>query len=249
VTTAFLTENLLIPVPGAPAMPAYLARPADDEPRPAVIVAHELFGVNDDIRGIVDDLARAGSVAIAPEFYHRDAEPGLVLAKDDAGRARGFELLHSLTRDDAVADVAATLDVLGGRPDVSGPISMIGFSVGGHLAYLAGTRLDLDSVVVLYAGWLTDTGIPLSRPEPTVTVSKGLGETRLLMLVGDADHVVTAEAVDEVRRSLADAGVEHEVVVYPGVGHAYFWPGGAAYDSGARADSWSRILTFLRGAG
>jgi carboxymethylenebutenolidase len=247
VTTAFLTENLLIPVPGAPEMAAYLARPADDEPRPAVIVAHELFGVNDDIRGVVDDLARAGYVAVAPEFYHRDAEPGLTLNKDDAGRTRGFELLHALTREDAVADVAATLGVLAARPDVTGSVSMIGFSVGGHLAYLAGTQLDLDSVVVLYAGWLTDTGIPLSRPEPTVTLTKGLGETRLLLLVGDADHVATPEAVEEVRRSLADAGVEHEIVCYSGVGHAYYWPAGATYDADARADSWSRILAFLLG--
>jgi dienelactone hydrolase len=46
------------------------------DPAPAgVIVAHELFGVNPDIRGVADDLARAGFLTIAPEFYHRDAAP------------------------------------------------------------------------------------------------------------------------------------------------------------------------------
>ena len=88
-------------------MPAYLARPAADPAATGVIVAHELFGVNPDIRGVADDLAGAGYLTIAPEFYHRDAAPGRWLERDDAGRQEGFGYLHRLQRDQALADVAA----------------------------------------------------------------------------------------------------------------------------------------------
>jgi carboxymethylenebutenolidase len=65
-----------------------------------VIVAHELFGVNPDIRGVADDLAAAGYLAIAPEFYHRDAPLGRWLERDDAGRE---------ARDDAWARILTLL--------------------------------------------------------------------------------------------------------------------------------------------
>jgi carboxymethylenebutenolidase len=78
--------TIKIPVEDGTSLPAYLARPATDPAPAGVIVAHELFGVNPDIRGVADDLAGAGFLTIAPEFYHRDAAPGRWLERDDAGR-------------------------------------------------------------------------------------------------------------------------------------------------------------------
>ena len=82
-------------------MQAYLARPAGDHARTGVIVAHELFAVNPDIRGVADDLAEAGYLTIAPEFYHRDAPPGRWLERDAAGREEGFGYLNRLGREQA----------------------------------------------------------------------------------------------------------------------------------------------------
>jgi carboxymethylenebutenolidase len=105
-TTETMT-TVTIPVEDGASLPACLARPAADPAPAGVIVAHELFGVNPDIRGVTDDLATAGFLAIAPEFYHRDAPPGRWLERDDAGRQEGFGYLHRLRRDQALADVAA----------------------------------------------------------------------------------------------------------------------------------------------
>src|SRR5580692_11160750 len=93
-------------------MRAYRARPARDQARTGVIVAHELFGVNPDIRAVADDLAAAGYLTIAPEFYHRDAPPGRWLERDDAGRQEGFGFLHKLGREQALADVTAAMNWL-----------------------------------------------------------------------------------------------------------------------------------------
>src|SRR5277367_4807360 len=132
-----------IPVLDGTSLPVYVARPAADPARTGVIVAHELFGVNPDIRGVADDLAGAGYLAIAPEFYHRDAPPGRWLERDAAGRQAGFGYLNRLGREQALDDAAACIGWLNAQPAVE-RIAMIGFSAGGHLGYLAACRLAID---------------------------------------------------------------------------------------------------------
>ena len=85
-------EAVKLPVADGTTMPAYLARPAADPARTGVIVAHELFAVNPDIRSVADDLAAAGYLTIAPEFYHRDAPPGRWLERDDGRPPGGLRL-------------------------------------------------------------------------------------------------------------------------------------------------------------
>jgi carboxymethylenebutenolidase len=224
-------------------LPAYLARPAADPAPTGVIVAHELFGVNPDIRGVADDLARAGYLSIAPEFYHRDAAPGRWLERDDAGRQEGFGYLHKLGRDQALADVAAAMSWLRSEPGIE-RIALVGFSAGGHLSYLAACRLPVSRTAVLYGGWLPGTDIPMSQPTPTLAETPGV-TGRILYLVGEDDALIDAGQREQIRAALASAGVKHELVSYPGVGHAFFWPGTPPFDATARADAWGRVLELL----
>ena len=224
-------------------LPAYLARPAADPAPTGVIVAHELFGVNPDIRGVADDLARAGYLSIAPEFYHRDAAPGRWLERDDAGRQEGFGYLHKLGRNQALADVAAAMSWLRSEPGIE-RIALVGFSAGGHLSYLAACRLPVSRTAVLYGGWLPGTDIPMSRPTPTLAETPGI-TGRILYLVGEDDALIDAGQREQIRAALASAGVKHELVSYPGVGHAFFWPGTPPIDATARADAWGRVLELL----
>jgi carboxymethylenebutenolidase len=234
-------ENL--PVADGTTMPAYCARPPTGQRRVGVIVAHELFGVSPDIQGVANDLARAGYLTIAPEFYHRAAPPGRVLDRTDAGRQEGFTYLNQLSRDDALADAGAAVDWLRGQVD---EVAMLGFSAGGHLAYLAACRLPIDRTAVLYGGWLPTTDIPLSQPTPTLDLTPGI-TGRLLYLVGEDDMLIDAAQRDQIEAALRKADVRHEVVSYPGVGHAFFWPGTPPFSQQARDDAWSRILTLLAG--
>jgi carboxymethylenebutenolidase len=232
--------TLMIPVGDGTSLLAYLARPTTDPAPCGVIVAHELFGVNPDIRGVADDLAAAGYLAIAPEFYHRDAPPGRWLARDDAGREEGFGYLHRLGREQALADVAAALAWLRSQPGIA-RTAIVGFSAGGHLAYLAACRLPVDRTAVLYGGWLASTDIPMSRPEPTLELTPGI-TGRVLYLVGEDDMLICAQQRAQIAAALAGAG---EVVSYPGVQHAFFWPDTPAFSREARDDAWARILTLL----
>jgi carboxymethylenebutenolidase len=215
----------------------YIARPPSGGAQHRVVLGHQLFGVDAPVRAFADRLAAAGCHVVVPDLYHRTA-PGVELAQDDAGRARGFELLHALDRDEVVADVAGAVEVLGGDP---GRVSMVGLSMGGHVAYLAAARLGLAATVVLYPGWLTGTQIALSRPAPTVTLTPAI-TGRLLFLVGAEDHVVPPADVATVGAALRDAGVSHEIVVYPDTPHAFLLPGAPTYRPDPAADAWLRIL-------
>ena len=232
-----------IPVADGTELPAYLARPAV-RPAPAgLIVAHELFGVNPDIRQVAEDCAEAGYLTIAPEFYHRDSPPGHWLERTDTGRQQGFHLLHTLTREQAVADVAAAMQWLRAAPGIE-RIAMIGFSAGGHLSYLAACRLPVSRTAVLYGGWLPSTDIPMSQPTPTLELTPGI-TGRLLYLVGEEDSLIDAGQRGQIRDALRAAGTDHELVSYPGAGHAFFWPDTPAFNQAARADAWARILALL----
>jgi carboxymethylenebutenolidase len=228
-----------IPVSDGTALPAYVARPAPAAAT-GVIVVHELFGVNPGIQGVADDLAGVGLLAVAPEFYHRSAPPGHWLPRDDAGRAEGFGYLKELTRQQALDDTAAAIAWLRAQPGIA-RIALMGFSAGGHLAFLAACSLDVDATAVLYGGWLTVTDIPLSQPDPTLGLAPGI-KGRLMYIVGEDDFLITAEQRAEIAAALRTAGPDHEVVTYPGVNHAFWWPDTPEYSEQARADAWSRVL-------
>jgi carboxymethylenebutenolidase len=236
-------ETIQISVADGTTMQAYLARPTAGPARTGVIVAHELFAVNPDIREVADDLAAAGYLTIAPEFYHRDAPPGRWLERDDDGRREGFGYLNRLGRQQALDDAAACAGWLSSQPPVE-RIAMIGFSAGGHLSYLAACQLPVSRAAVLYGGWLTTTDIPMSQPSPTLDLTPGI-RGRVLYLVGDDDALIDAGQLAQIRGALQAASTGHEVVSYPGTAHAFFWPGTPAFSQHARDDAWSRILAML----
>src|SRR5262245_65094303 len=96
------TERVHINVDGK-TMGGYLARPADGEPRPAVMVFMEIFGINSHIREVTERVAREGYVALAPDYFHRTG-PGVEYGYDEKGMAGGMKLLAQLKADEMIAD-------------------------------------------------------------------------------------------------------------------------------------------------
>ena len=215
----------------------YLARPRGDGPFKGVVVGMELFGVTAHVRAVCDRIAGLGLLAYAPDLYHREA-PGTELPEDAEGRERGFALLHRLTRDQAIADVRAAVAYL--RVRGATEVGMVGLSVGGHVAYLAATAMELSAVAVVYGGWLPTSDIPLGRPEPTLARTPAI-TAPVLLLVGEDDHVVPYEHRRATAEALAAAGVPHEIVLYPGVGHGFLNEDRETHDPEAAEDAWRRI--------
>jgi carboxymethylenebutenolidase len=233
---AIRTERIDVSVGDGPPMGAYLARPTAPGTFPGVLVGMELFGIDAGVRDVCDQLAGLGFVALAPDFHHRTA-PGTELSRDPTGRARGFELLELMTRTTVLSDVRAAMDHL--HAAGSQHVSMVGLSLGGHIAYLAATEFDLAAVAVFYGGWLPTTDIPISRPEPTLSLTPQI-TGRVLFLVGENDHVVPSGQQREIADALREADVHHEIVVYPGIGHGFL-----GTDQATSADAWRRVHALL----
>jgi len=120
---------------------AFVARPAG-EPRGCVVVAQEIFGVNDHVRWVLAaQYAKAGYLAVAPAFFDR-LEPDVELGYTAETTVRGRALVDALGLDAPLRDIrAAQRQVATGLPT-----GVVGFCWGGTLAYLAATRLGLPAV-------------------------------------------------------------------------------------------------------
>lgn len=244
--TSNIVRRSAVITDGSNCLGAYMACPAGGGPYPSVIVGMELFGVTQHIRHVTDKVAALGYLAIAPDFYHR-AEAGAELPYDAAGRSKGFALLHQVTRSDAVRDVQAVMRFVRQQPRFRGRIGFLGFSVGGHIGYLAATQMDLAACAIFYAGWLANTDIELSQPEPTLSLTPGIARHGgcVIYFVGEQDILVTPSQRQEIANALIAAKVRHEMVVYPGVQHGFFCDERETFDKMASSDAWMRTQALF----
>jgi carboxymethylenebutenolidase len=79
---------------------------------------------------------------------------------------------------------------------------------------------------------------------PTLDLTPGISG-RVLYLVGEDDALIDASQRAQIGDALKAAAIDHELVSYPGTGHAFFWPDTPAYNRQARDDAWSRIRETL----
>lgn len=225
----------------------YEARPAGREAAGAVVVLPELFGLNDDTRGLAERIAAEGYAVVVPDIHWRQ-EPRAALPYGEAGRTRGFELLRAIGREQVLADIdAARLAAARHAPD--GRAAVVGVSFGGHLAVLAATTLPFALAVTAYGGWTVHGGVPVAEPRPPMTDAPLIAAngTFVLGFYGDQDHAVPVGEVEEIEALLGDAGVKHEIVLIPGVHHGFLCEGRPDdYDAEAAALTWARIGTALR---
>ncbi|MFE3190578.1 dienelactone hydrolase family protein [Nocardia sp. NPDC059240] len=238
---AIVTEWVDLKV-GDSVMSAYVARPAAPGNYPGVVVGHEIYGLHATARAAADRLAALGTVAIMPDLFHRAAPRAELELHVD--RDRGLELLRTLSRPGVVDDVAACLDELRRRGTDS--LNMVGFSAGGHVAYYAATQLPLAATASFYPGWLTNTDIPLSTPEPTIESSPGI-TGRIVLFFGGEDPLIDAEARDELETALSANNIQHEIVVYDEAPHGFLFPGRDWYRPEVAEDAWSKLADLLRG--
>jgi carboxymethylenebutenolidase len=143
-----LGEQVTLKAADGHELDAYLSRPAGRSIA-GLVVIQEAFGVNRHIRSVADGYARDGFLAIAPAMFDR-VERGVELGYEGADREKGITLARSLNPEGAVKDVAAALAYL--RKQSLTKCGVIGYCLGGTMAWLAATRLDPDAAVGYYGG-------------------------------------------------------------------------------------------------
>ncbi len=210
----------------------YLALPART-PAPGLIVLPEIFNSNPHIRSVADGYAADGFVALAPDVYWRQ-EAGSYLPYTDEGRAKAYALRARMDTDQFVRDLADAIAMLRARPDCNGKVGVMGFCLGGLLAWLAGTRLPVDAAVSYYG----------------VQIDQYLGEADrlgcpLLMHFAENDpHVPppTVAAIEARLGGLSNVSIHH----YPGTEHGFNRHGYPPYNEAAAALARQRTLAHFR---
>jgi len=235
------THDLTITVDGG-AMPSFIARPDGEEPKPAVIVLQEIFGVNTEVRRIAELFANAGYVALAINYYHR-THPNLNEPYTQEGLQAGFAAAGNVGRKTLRADVAAAIEYLEAQPYVKkGRIATVGFCFGGSVAFVTATLPGLAAAIPFYGGSIA-AGFP--NGEPAGIADAGDIRVPLLLFFGGKDEYIDHAAVAKIDRALSDAGKEYEIVTYPNVGHAFFRQSSDALNEHEVDDAWKKVQAFL----
>lgn len=127
---------------------AYVARPTT-EPKAAIIVIQEIFGVNPGIRQKCDKLAAEGYLAVAPDLFWR-MKPGIELDPDvEAEFQEALEWMGKFDQDAGIKDIQATINHIRGEEGVA-KVGCVGYCLGGRLAYMTAARTDIDASVGYY---------------------------------------------------------------------------------------------------
>ena len=235
------TQDVTITVDGS-AMPSFIARPDSEEPKAAVIVLQEIFGVNKEVRRITELFAEAGYVALAINYYHR-THPDIDEPYTQAGMEAGFAAAGQVGRATLRADVAAAIAYLETQPYVRrGRIATVGFCFGGSAAFVTATLPGLAAAIPFYGGSIAGA---FPNGEPPGTADAKDIRVPLLLFFGGKDEYITHEAVASIDKALADAGKEYEIVSYPNVGHAFFRESSAARGQHEVDDAWQKVQLFL----
>jgi carboxymethylenebutenolidase len=190
-----------------------------------VVIVQEIFGVNAHIRHVADGYAEEGFVAIAPALFDRQ-ERGAQLSDEGPGRERAMALLAKFDMDKAVEDIAAAVEWLRGFGNMR--VGVVGYCLGGTLAWLSAARLKIDAAVGYYGGRIVQ--FVNERPQAPI-----------ILHFGELDQHNPQSEIDTI------AKVHREVPMYRyPAGHAFNRDGSKEYDAPSAGRAQERTLAFLR---
>jgi carboxymethylenebutenolidase len=223
---------------GDSSTPGYLAVPGagtgTPAPWPGVVVIHEAFGLNDDIRRKADQFAARGYLALAPDLFQGKPWFRCVLGAIRQARAQSGP---------AFTVLEAARSFLAARDDCTGKTGVIGFCLGGGFALLCAPRNGFAAVSVNYGDVPQDTEAALR------------GSCPIVGSYGGRDAMGT-KPPERLQRALTVLEVPHDVKVYPGAGHRFLSESSGAaavlarfarmsYQEADAADAWQRIYAFF----
>lgn len=204
----------------------YLAKPADAaSSSPGIIVIHEWWGLNDNIRMMTDKLAGEGYTALAVDMYY-----GKVAESPDSAGTYA----RSVNQDEAVDNLTQAYNFLNGEQGAEN-IGVIGWCFGG--AWSLQTALahpqKIDATVIYYGRLVTDAQ-QLEKLQMPV-----------LGIFGAEDDGIPPKTVNAFESALNEAGVSNSIHIYENAGHAFANPSGTRYNKEAAEDAWEKTTRFL----
>lgn len=202
-----------------------LVLPEASPPHPGVVVIHEAYGLNRNIREIARRLAGEHYAALAVDLF-TDRNKAVCMARFFGASLLGRE-------PGGVGDLRSALDYLAAQPGIDGNrVGAIGFCMGGGFA-IAWARGDdrLKAIAPFYG----------TNPRPVEAIK------RLCPVVGSyPGSDFTAKSGRKLDAQLTRLRIPHDIKIYPGSKHSFFNDQGKTYDAAAASDSWDRTLAFFK---
>ncbi len=212
---------------------AWVVYPERNETAPVMIVIHEIFGLTDWVRGVADQLAAEGFIAIAPDLLSGKGFDGGgtdSFSPEDVRKA-----IRELDRDEVNRRLRAAAGYATALPSATSRVGSVGFCWGGSTSFRFATAWDgLDAAIVYYGG---------APP----TESLAAIEAPVLGLYGGDDARVNA-TIPPAKEEMDGLGKVYETEIYDGAGHGFLRQQSGREGANMRASeqAWARTLAFLR---
>jgi carboxymethylenebutenolidase len=226
------TRRETISMPDGAEMGAYVAIPETGSGA-GVLVLMEIFGVGTYIRRATERLAELGYVALAPDLYRR-IDPGLELDHDEDGLNAAMAAVGRLDQEGAVEDSVTALEHLRGLPEVSGQVGVLGFCLGGSLAFGVAASSEPAAAVSYYG-----SGVPDALAQADQITCP------IIFHFGADDPFISSDQVELVEQA-ARQRPSWEFHRHPGAGHAFDNHDAPQFHQpDAAAVAWEQTRAFL----
>ena len=219
-----MSEHVTLRAEDGHELDAYVARPAG-EPIAGLVVVQEVFGVNAHIRSVADSYAKDGFLAVAPALFDR-IERGIDLTYEGEDMQKAMTLARQQNMDNLLKDTAAAIGYA--RKQTGKKIGVIGYCMGGSIAWLAACRLNVDAAVGYYGGSIAQ----YSSEQPKCPV---------MLHFGKKDTHISQEMVAKIQAAHPDV----PVYLYD-AGHGFNCDARSAYDPVSAKLARERSLAFLK---
>lgn len=222
-------------------MPVYIAAPEGAARNPAVIVVHEIFGLNDHIKDIARRFAAAGFVAFAADLFEGHA--GL---PDDRNDLNGMRNVWSNIPDaQLIADLQSVFEMAkkDARVDAA-KIGTIGYCMGGAIALMFGCSTPGVAWIGDYYGRIRYPQLSETKSRHPIDYVETLGCPVIGLFAGQ-DELITADHIAELKQRVEAKGQRCEFKTYENAKHAFFNDVREFYNEDAAKDAWQRTLAFI----
>ena len=205
----------------------FLAQPVTEGNYPGIVIIHEWWGLNDQVKSMADILAREGYVVLAVDLFE-----GNVATTIEGAQAN----LRDNPNEETLPRMQAALEYLRDLPNVDRDrMASLGWCYGGGQSFQLGINEDLKAIVIYYGRISTDEADLAELQEP------------MLGIFGAEDASIPVEDVREFERILKEQGTSADIYVYEGAGHAFANPTNTqAFREEQAIDAWNKTLDFLR---
>lgn len=228
-------------------VPAFYAAPAGKRNLPVILVVQEIFGVHEYIADIVRRFAKAGYLAIAPELYARQGNPGQY---SEIAKLLS-EIVAKVPDAQVMADLDGAVKWAGENGGNTRKAGITGFCWGGRIAWLYAEQSKNVKAAVAWYGRLNGNPSALNPKHP-LDLAASL-KAPVLGLYGGQDSGISLTTVNQMKDVLAEAGQKgnlaaraSEFVVYPDAPHAFHADYRPSYNKGAAQDGFKRALAWFK---